>query len=129
METTIRIDGKDVRFKATAAVPMLYRRQFKRDMIHDMQTVAKALERKSKKGKQGDHVSIPLHALTMFECMAYIMAKHADPDMKATSPEEWLDGFSTLSIYMVFPVIEALWEGNMTRLVEAKKKLEQLTEK
>ena len=46
--------------------------------------------------------------------------------MKADSPEEWLEGFSTMSIYAVFPVIQALWAGNLERLEESKKKAEQL---
>lgn len=120
MEATIKIDGRDVRFKATAAVPLLYRRKFNRDLIQDIQSVAAAMA-----GKETTGETIPLQALTMFECMAYIMAKHADPAMEADSPEEWLEGFSTMSIYAVFPVIQALWEGNMERLVESKKKAEQ----
>lgn len=122
METTICIDGKDVRFKATAAVPLLYRRKFKRDLLRDMQAVAKAMEGKDTTGE-----NLPLQALTMFERMAYIMAKHADPTLTADSPEEWLEGFSTMSIYVVFPVIQALWMGNMERLEEAKKKAGRLT--
>lgn len=123
MEATIKIDGKDVRFKATAAVPLLYRRKFNRDLIQDIQAVAKAIE-----GKEATGENLPLHALTMFECMAYIMAKHAEPDMEADSPEAWLERFSTMSIYAVFPIIQALWEGNLQRLVEAKKKAEQSIE-
>lgn len=119
MEATIRIDGRDVRFKATAAVPLLYRRKFNRDLIQDIQSVAKAME-----GKEATGENLPLHALTMFECMAYIMAKHAEPAMEADSPEEWLEGFSTMSIYAVFPVIQALWTGNLERLEESKKKAE-----
>ena len=121
MEATIKIDGKDVRFKATAAVPLLYRRKFNRDLFQDIQTVANAME-----GKETTGENLPLQALTMFEQMAYIMAKHGDPNMKADSPEEWLEGFSTMSIYAVFPVIQALWAGNLERLEESKKKAEQL---
>lgn len=123
MEATIKIDGKDVRFKATAAVPLLYRRKFNRDLLHDINDVAKAME-----GKKNTGENLPLHALTMFEQMAYIMAKHADPNMEPNSPEEWLEGFSVMSIYAVFPVIKALWEGNLNRLDEAKKKAELLIE-
>lgn len=120
MEATVKIDGKDVRFKATAAVLLLYRQKFNRDLIQDIQSVAEAMT-----GKEATGENLPLCALTMFECMAFIMAKHADPAMEADSPEEWLEGFSTMSIYAVFPVIQALWEGNLQRLVEAKKKAEQ----
>ena len=49
---------------------------------------------------------IPLtsFSLEMFENIAYIMAKHADPTIP-DSPEEWLDEFSTFSIYQVLPKI------------------------
>jgi len=122
METTIHIDGRDVKFRATAAVPRLYRIKFRRDIMQDMTAVKRALERKAKDGDD-----IPLEALEMFESMAYIMAKHADPELPADSPEEWLESFSMLSIYQVFPVIQALWAGNNESLVEAKKKLEAST--
>lgn len=121
MEATVKIDGKDVRFKATAAVPMMYRKKFNRDLIRDIQAVADAV-----KGKEDAGDDIPLQALTMFECMAYIMAKHADPALAADSPEEWLEGFSTMSIYAIFPVIQQLWLGNIEGLEESKKKAEQL---
>lgn len=128
METTIKIDSKDVRFKATAAVPMMYRMKFRRDLLTDIQRVAEALEREKQNGAKSDGAvlpsSLPVHALTMFEQMAYIMAKHADPAMEADTPMEWMEQFSTMSIYAVFPVIQSLWEGNMERLVEAKKKAE-----
>lgn len=98
MEATIKIDGKDVRFKATAAVPLLYRRKFNRDLLRDLRAVAKGME-----GKKATGESLPLQALTTFEQMAYIMAKHAEPDTVPDSPEEWLDGFSILPAYAIFP--------------------------
>ncbi len=128
METTIKIDGKDVRFKATAAVPMMYRMVFRRDLLTDIQKVAKALEQEKQNSGGSDDAtpqsSLPVYALIMFEQMAYIMAKHADPAIEADGPVEWMEQFSTMSIYAIFPVIQALWEGNMERLVESKKKAE-----
>ena len=44
----------------------------------------------------------------MFENVAYLMAKHADPQGVPSSPNEWLDGFDTFSIYRVFPVIQEI---------------------
>ena len=58
METEILIDGKKVKFRATAAVPRLYRIKFRRDIIQDMATVKKALESKEKGAS-----SLPLEAL------------------------------------------------------------------
>ena len=108
METEILIDGKKVKFRATAAVPRLYRIKFRRDIIQDMATVKKALESKEKGAS-----SLPLEALDLFENMAYIMAKHADKDKVPESPNEWLEEFSAFSIYKIFPVLLALWDGNI----------------
>lgn len=117
--TTITVDGKEVTLRASAAVPRLYRIKFRRDIILDMQAVARAMEDKDKTGQD-----LPLEALELFENMAYIMAKHGDKDAVPDSPDEWLDEFSTFSIYKIFPVLQALWEGNMEALDVAKKKLE-----
>lgn len=117
--TTITVDGKEVTLRASAAVPRLYRIKFRRDIIVDMQAVARAVEDKDKTGQD-----IPLEALELFENMAYIMAKHGDKDAVPDSPDEWLEEFSTFSIYKIFPVLKALWEGNMEALDVAKKKLE-----
>lgn len=130
MEAEINIDGRPVRFRATAAVPRLYRIKFRRDIMQDIQTVKKALnaqETLEKELENGDLSSLPLEVLELFEATAYIMAKHADPDGVPSTIEKWLDQFSTFSIYAIFPVISSLWEGNMESLAEAKKKLEQST--
>lgn len=117
--TTITVDGKEVTLRASAAVPRLYRIKFRRDIILDMQAVARAMEDKDKTGQD-----LPLEALELFENMAYIMAKHGDKDAVPDSPDEWLEEFSTFSIYKIFPVLQALWEGNMEALDVAKKRLE-----
>lgn len=117
--TTITVDGKEVTLRASAAVPRLYRIKFRRDIILDMQAVARAMENKDQTGQD-----LPLEALELFENMAYIMAKHGDKDAVPDSPDEWLEEFPTFSIYKIFPVLQALWEGNMEALDVAKKKLE-----
>lgn len=116
--TTITVDGKEVTLRASAAVPRLYRIKFRRDIILDMQAVARAMEDKDKTGQD-----LPLEALELFENMAYIMAKHGDKDHVPDSPDAWLEEFSTFSIYQLFPVLQALWEGNMEALDVAKKNL------
>lgn len=123
METTIRIDGQDVRFKSTAAVPLLYRRQFNRDLFRDIRIVAAAMSR-----RDASSTDLPIQALATFENLAYIMAKHAEPDTVPDSPEEWLDGLSMMPVFAVFPVILDLWSGNVDGLEESKKKAEQLIE-
>lgn len=117
MERTITIDGKEVKFRATAAVPRLYRVKFRRDIIQDMQTIQKAMKAQEKDGQ-----SILPEALTMFENVAYIMAKHADKDAVPDNPDEWLDSFMTFSIYEIFRELIDLWGLNMESTSAPKKK-------
>ena len=123
MEKTIVIDGREVRLRASAAIPRLYRIKFRRDILQDMQTIKKAVETSVQENAQegGQMSSIPLEALELFENVSYLMAKHADPAVPSTV-EEWLDGFETFSIYTVFPAIEELWMANVQQLSTPAKK-------
>ena len=117
MEKIIQIDGRDICFRATAAIPRLYRIKFGRDIMQDMKDIQQAVE----KAQNGEE-PIPVKLLEVFENVAYLMARHADPDMPEHSVEEWLDGFDTFSIYEVFPELLELWRANNVTLVESKKK-------
>lgn len=117
MTKTIEIDGKKVTFRATAAIPRLYRIKFGRDILHDM-TALKAAMEDAEQGKG----PIPPKFLEIFENVSYLMAKHGNPNLPASSPEEWLDGFETFSIYAVFPELFELWSANNAILSETKKK-------
>lgn len=114
----IEIDGKLVPFKASAAIPRLYRAQFRRDIFKDLMKLGKAIK------KEDGEEDLANTDLEMFENVAYIMAKHADPAQPDT-PEEWLDQFSTFSIYTVLPKLLELWHINISTDVESKKKLNQ----
>ena len=59
-------------------------------------------------------------SLEMFENIAYMIAKHVDANITDT-PEEWLDGFNTFSIYQVLPQHIELWGLNVQTDVSAKK--------
>ena len=85
MEKVIEIDGKEIKFRATAAIPRLYRIKFGRDIMKDMQDIQRAMEKSDKE-------PIPMKMLEVFENVSYLMAKHAKPDMEAKSVEDWLDG-------------------------------------
>ena len=76
--------------------------------------------------KRHEHDNLDLFSLELFENIAFIMAKHADPSIPDT-PEEWLDGFGTFSIYQVLPQLIELWGLNVKTDVEAKKNFAQLT--
>ena len=112
----IQIDGKDVEFKASAAIPRIYRLKFHRDIYKDLRDLEKAVSSSS-----AEESNLDLFSLEMFENIAYIMAKHADPSTVPDSPEEWLDEFSTFSIYQVLPEIIELWGLNAQSDVESKK--------
>lgn len=119
MEAAIKIDGRDVRFRSTAATPLLYRQKFNRDLLRDIRSLAEEIN-----GTRAAGGDLSLRALTTFERMAYIMAKQAEPDTVPDTPEEWLDGFSIMPFYGVFPMLLDLWSGNMEGLEESKKKAE-----
>ena len=118
MEKVIEIDGKQVKFRATAAIPRLYRIKFGRDIMQDMKAVRDAMQEARDRKK-----SIPPKFLEMFENISYLMAKHADPGLDANSVEEWLDGFEAFSIYSIFPQLFALWSANNATIATPKKKV------
>lgn len=117
---TVEIDGKKVEFKASAAIPRLYRIKFRRDIFQDVQKLANAYKENIDESKIFEIVD-----LEIFENMAYIMAKHANPEIPNTI-EEWLEQFNVFSIYEILPVILELWNLNQETLVESKKKLNQV---
>lgn len=116
MEKTIRVGERDVKFKATGATMRIYRQTFQRDILADMGELTKA---------QGTG-SLSADALMMFENIAYVMAKQADPDIPE-SPDEWLEGFDMFSIYTVLPQLIELWGINNISLSDSKKKAKRPT--
>ena len=124
MTKKIEIDGKDVVFKASAAIPRIYRLKFHRDIYKDLRDLEKAVSSSSE-----EESNLDLFSLEMFENIAYIMAKHADPTTVPDSPEEWLDEFSTFSIYQVLPEIIELWGLNAQSDVESKKNFARVSGK
>lgn len=118
---TVQIDGKDVTFRASAAIPRMYRIRFRRDIYQDMAQLTKEVD-----ANDPNKSEIELDNLEMFENIAYLMAKHADPDNVPNTPEDWLEQFNTFSIYTVLPKIIELWGMNTEQQAESKKKFEQL---
>ena len=81
--------------------------------------ILSALEKAVGKDKEKSS-DLDLFSLEMFENIAYVMAKHADPTIPDT-PEEWLDEFNTFSIYQILPQLIELWGLNVKTGIEAKK--------
>lgn len=95
MEKTLKIDGKDVRFKCTAGTLIRYRNQFNREFMADI-TKLKDIE-------NGDISGL---SLAPFYDIIWIMAKTADktiPDMLT-----WYDSFDEFPILDVFPELQEL---------------------
>lgn len=123
MKRNITIDGQEVPFKASAAIPRIYRMRFQRDIYKDLRDLEKGIDK-----NDPENSNLDLFSLEMFENIAYVMAKHADPSIPDTL-EEWLDGFNTFSIYQVLPQIIELWGLNTQTDVQAKKNFARLTGK
>ena len=119
----VEIDAQQVPIKASAAIPRIYRIKYNRDIYKDLRSLEKAVG-------EGDenNSNLDLFSLEMFENIAYVMAKHADPNIPDT-PEEWLDEFITFSINQVLPSIFELWGLNVQTDVESKKNFARLTAK
>ena len=115
MIRNIEIDGQQVPFKASAAIPRIYRMKFQRDIYKDLRALEKSVGDNSEESSNLD-----MFSLEMFENIAFVMAKHADAGIPNT-PEEWLDGFNTFSIYQVLPQLIELWGLNVQTDVESKK--------
>ena len=111
----IAIDGQEVTFRASAAIPRLYRVKFHRDIYRDLDALQKAME-----GSNEGASTLDTFSLELFENISYIMARHADPSVP-DSPEEWLEQFNTFSIYQVLPQIIELRGLNLRTEVESKK--------
>ena len=123
LKTTIEIDGKPVVFKASAAIPRIYRIKFRRDIYKDLRLLEKSVDENDE-----DDSHLDLFSLELFENIAHIMAKHADPSIP-DSPEEWLDEFNTFSIYQILPQLIELWGLNTEVEIDSKKKLDRLSAK
>lgn len=112
MEKTIKIDGRDVKFKTTADTIRLYRQRFGRDLLLDFNQIYK-------EANGGETWSA--EAQETLEDFAYIAAKQADATVP-DEPGEWLDSFEMLSIYLAWPQLVELWTASSTTTSESKKK-------
>lgn len=138
MDKILTIDGKEVGFRATALTPRLYRHKIGRDIIRDLNRLRKAYVRvmqvqQSAPGEDATPEELAAYTealqdaqldvldLEIFEDAAYIMAKQYDASIPG-SPEEWLEEFSTFSVYKILPELLQLWQLNQQTTSTSKKK-------
>ena len=108
----IEIDGNLVEFKASAAIPRMYRNMFGRDVYRDLAILSDAVDANNKEASNLDNFSLGL-----FEDLAFVMYAAAHPDEHYSSPDEWLDNFRTFSIYQILPELIDLWGMNTKTMV------------
>lgn len=116
MEKTIIIDGKAVRFKATAAFPLRYKAQFGKDFFSEIFKMG-ALE------KLGDldpstikRENLEGLDFEVFYNIAWTMAKTADPTIP--DPITWLDQFDEFPMIDVIPALQDM----ILSTIQSKKK-------
>jgi hypothetical protein len=122
IKKTITIDGIEVPFKASAAVPRLYRLKFGRDIYQDFATLQKNVS-----GSDESNSGLNIESLEVFENIAFVMAKHADPENVPDNPDEFLGQFNTFSIYEILPQLIELWGLNTATQIASKKNIARLT--
>lgn len=111
MEKIIKINDKEIKFKASGATIRIYREKFGRDLLMDMQSINEDFEKKN----------FSSVSLECFENLAFVMAKQANPDIP-DNPDDWLDEFDMFSIYEIMPQIVDLWNVSTEPKIQAKKK-------
>ena len=129
MERTINIGGVDVRMRASALIPRMYRFSFGRDLIKDMTQLEgryrAALELEKKEDatdEEKKQAQLSVVDLTIFENVAWCMAKAADKSIP-DSPDDWLDTMDGMfPIYEVLPQILDLWLAGLEQTSSPAKK-------
>ena len=124
IQKTITTDGIDVPFKASAAVPRLYRLKFRRDIYQDFAALQKSVGENTEESS-----ALDIESLEVFENIAYIMAKHAAPENVPDNPDDFLEQFNTFSIYEILPQLIDLWGLNVETQVKSKKNIARLTDR
>ena len=124
IQKNITIDGIDVPFKASAAVPRLYRLKFRRDIYQDFAALQKSVGENIEESS-----ALDIESLEVFENIAYIMAKHAAPENVPDNPDDFLEQFNAFSIYEILPQLIDLWGLNVETQVKSKKNIARLTDR
>ena len=124
MKRNILVDGIEVPFKASAALPRMYRLKFGRDIFKDFSQL-----RQNVSDNDSGNSGLDIESLEVFENIAWMMAKHADPENVPDDIDTFFEQFNIFSIYEILPELIDLWGFNLEAQVESKKNIAQLTGK
>lgn len=108
MEKTLTIDGKQVRFKSTAATAKRYKAQFGSDFFADllkMGPIIKAVE-KGQDFDSLDYAALQHIDFEVFYNLIWVLAKTADKTIP--EPLDWLDSFTEFPIMDIMPELQDL---------------------
>lgn len=118
MEKTIMLSGKKVRLRSTAATPLIYKNQFKRDYLADLLKIATVMDVKEpsmkSKSKKADKLALDKLTLDQVDNLdltvlwQYLWALAKNADMEIPEPVEWLSRFESLDIETLIPEIQEL---------------------
>lgn len=101
MEKIINIDGKDIRFKSTAAFLLRYKAEFCRDALVDISKMYGSIGNITSFETTADYLkAMEKLDLEIFYNMAWVLAKAADNSIPPLI--EWLDTFES------FPIVDIL---------------------
>lgn len=128
MERVVVIDGREYRMRASALIPRLYRFKFGRDMIADLNRLAtnykKVIDAQNSEDEtEAKNAQLSILDLTIFENLAWLFCRHADPEHVPNSPDEWLESIDGIfSVYEILPEILALWNDSNRSTAQPVKK-------
>lgn len=116
MEKTLTIDGKQVKFKSTAATPLRYKAQFGRDFFTDIIKLHK-LKKVKLKDDEGEpnYEAFELIDFDFFYNIVWALAKSGDNGIG--DPITWLDGFEEFPLMEILPELQDL----MAHSIKGKK--------
>lgn len=117
MEKTITIDGRQVTFKSSGALPKRYKMQFRRDYFVDMMALKKMGDELEKAGE--DFHGVNFEYFDLFYDIAWTLAKTADSSIP--DPLAWLDSFDAFPMADILPEIQELLASSLSTN-SAKKK-------
>jgi hypothetical protein len=115
MEKTIEIDGRQVRFKSTAATPLRYKAQFGKDYFSELLKMNK-LGKLNLDGKDDNYEALEHLDFEVFYNLIWALAKTADKSIP--EPITWLDEFEEFPIMEILPELQVL----ITSSIQGKKK-------
>lgn len=126
MEKTIIIDGQSIQLKSTAATPLRYKAQFKRDFFSELLKLAKLFAGQEGTAEDVKEDGIDLSKISwealdhldfeVFYNFVWVLAKSADHSIP--DPLDWLDQFDEFPIKEIFPQITDLLSSS----IQSKKK-------